>query len=120
MSGDGGTIKTTCMNGEPSEMEPNQTAETASKVPFATFCGALSDGNDVDFFEATLPADASGFQIQRSFTNPVEAFFTVGGSRLQLANGVTLPVEAGGKYIFEVRSISGKPSKYRFDLTVEK
>jgi hypothetical protein len=121
MSGDGGTVMTSCAAGQPSEVEPNQTAETASKVPFATFCGALSDGNDVDFLEATLPDDAMGFELQRSFTNPVEVFLTVGTQpRIQLQQGVMLPFEAGAKYLFEVRGVGGKASKYRFDLTFTK
>jgi hypothetical protein len=105
------------------EAEPNDALANATKVSGLSFCGELSSGTDVDFVQIMLPPDTTslGGSINLFGAMPaVDLFLTVKGTRIELANGVSPPIEPGEPYTFEVRNKGTKKLQYRYEMTVMK
>ena len=105
-----------CVAGGTLEIEPNDTAATATTLD-GTVCGEISPGTESDFLKFTLKAATTSFNV--TYKGNITITFRVNGQTVTWANGTFPPVPfvRGMEYSLELKAADAKYQPYRLTLT---
>ena len=105
-----------CVAGGTLEIEPNDTAATATTLN-GTVCGEISPGTASDFLKFTLKVATTSFKV--TYKGNITITFRVDGQTVTWANGSFPPVPfvRGMEYSLELKAADSKYQPYRVTLT---
>jgi hypothetical protein len=105
-----------CQIGTAIEIEPNDTAQTATPFTELSFCGVLETAADVDYATFDTPPGMKLGLFQGVIDGKVDFELTVGG--ITFGPGETTKFDSG-TYLVKAFTTAGKPASYRFRIQFE-